>query len=91
MSRLVDVDSDEFWQILFDEACIEGKQAERISNELNKIVAYDIDDVIGAIQRLPHGTELNVELENELIGIVKAGFKKTQENTLENTLDEVEL
>ena len=48
MSRLVDVDSDEFWQILFDEACIEGKQAERISNELNKIVAYDIDDVIGA-------------------------------------------
>lgn len=34
---LIDIKSEEFWQILFDEACVEGGQAERIENELNKI------------------------------------------------------
>ena len=37
MAKLVDIESEEFWQILFDEACVEGRQAERIENELNKI------------------------------------------------------
>ena len=38
MSRLVDIDNEKFWDILFDEACVEGKQAERIDKELNKII-----------------------------------------------------
>lgn len=37
MSKLVDIENEEFWQILFDEACVEGEQAKRIENELNKI------------------------------------------------------
>lgn len=37
MSRLVDIDNDKFWDILFYEACVEGNQAKRIEKELNKI------------------------------------------------------
>lgn len=37
MSRLIDIDDEKFWDVLFDEACVEGNQAERIKNELNKI------------------------------------------------------
>ena len=37
MSRFIDIDNEKFWDILFDEACVEGSQAERIENELNKI------------------------------------------------------
>lgn len=46
MSKLIDIDDERFWDILFDEACVEGKQAERIKNELEKIVAFDTEQVI---------------------------------------------
>lgn len=46
MSRLIDIDDEKFWDVLFDEACVEGKQAERIKNELEKIVAFDTEKVI---------------------------------------------
>ena len=37
MSKLVDIKTDKFWEVLFDEACVEGSQADRIENELSKI------------------------------------------------------
>lgn len=37
MNKLIDIESNEFWQILFDEACVEGNQAVRIEKELDKI------------------------------------------------------
>lgn len=37
MSRFIDIDNEKFWDILFDEVCVEGSQAERIEKELNKI------------------------------------------------------
>lgn len=46
MSRLIDIDDARFWGVLFDEACVEGKQAERIKNELEKILAFDTEQVI---------------------------------------------
>lgn len=46
MSRLIDIDNEKFWDILFDEACVEGNQAERIKNELEKIVAFDTEKVV---------------------------------------------
>ena len=46
MSKLIDIDDERFWDILFDEACVEGNQAERIKNELEKIVAFDTEQVI---------------------------------------------
>lgn len=50
MARLVDIDNDKFWDILFDEACVEGNQAKRIEKELDKIAN---DDWIPVSERLP--------------------------------------
>ena len=33
----INIDDERFWKILFDEACVEGKQAERIYANLRKI------------------------------------------------------
>lgn len=41
MSRLVDIKSEKFWDVLFDEACVEDSQAERIENDLNKIAVSE--------------------------------------------------
>jgi len=61
MSKLVDISSDEFWQILFDEACVEGRQAERIETELNNVGVDEneirnkvIDEVLEVINRTYH-------------------------------------
>jgi hypothetical protein len=50
MARLVDIDNEKFWNILFDEACVEGNQAVRIEKELNKIAN---DGWIPVSERLP--------------------------------------
>lgn len=41
MARFVDIDDERFWDILFDEACVEGSQAERIEKELEKIISFE--------------------------------------------------
>ena len=51
MSRLIDIDDERFWDVLFDEACVEGKQAERIKNELEKIVAFDTEKVVEQLEK----------------------------------------
>lgn len=43
--KYINVNDDRFWQILFDEACVEGKQAERIQKELEQI-AVDEKEII---------------------------------------------
>lgn len=37
MKKLVDIDNEKFWDILFDEAYVEGQQANRIAEELESI------------------------------------------------------
>ena len=51
MGRLIDIDDERFWDILFDEACVEGQQATRIRNELEKIIAYDVEKVVEKIRK----------------------------------------
>lgn len=51
MSRLIDIDDERFWDVLFDEACVEGNQAERIKNELEKIVAFDTEKVVEQLEK----------------------------------------
>lgn len=34
---MISIDDDRLWNILFEEACVEGKQAERIHNRLKEI------------------------------------------------------
>lgn len=52
MSRLIDIDDERFWDVLFDEACVEGNQAERIKNELEKIVAFDTEKVVEQLEEV---------------------------------------
>ena len=52
MSKLIDIDDERFWDIIFDEACVEGKQAERIKTELEKIVAFDTENVVEQLESL---------------------------------------
>lgn len=35
--KYINLEDDRLWEILFDEACVEGGQAERIQKELEKI------------------------------------------------------
>ena len=50
MAKLIDINNDDFWQVLFDEACVEGKQAERIEKELDKISTDENEIRVKAIE-----------------------------------------
>lgn len=50
MNRLINIDDERFWDILFDEACVEGNQAKRIESELEKIVAFDTEKVVEQLE-----------------------------------------
>lgn len=84
MSRLIDIDDERFWDILFDEACVEGKQAERIKAELEKIVAFDTEKVVEQLEEKRNNYQDEMEqcifkalpchdsLEGKIIGINNA-------------------
>lgn len=65
MGRLIDVSDDRFWQILFDEACVEGQQADRINDELEDIIAYDVEAVVKQIQDIGTRFCVSVHCNNE--------------------------
>lgn len=60
MSRLIDIEDERFWDVLFDEACVEGNQAERIKNELEKIVAFDTEKVIEQLEEMKNNKDCQV-------------------------------
>lgn len=82
MSRLVDIDDERFWDVLFDEACVEGKQSERIKDELGKIVVFDVEKVVEKlesekiIQYGLHTEETDIMKIDDAIDIVKKGGVK---------------
>ena len=43
MAELIDISNDKFWDILFDEACVEGRQAERIEKALKQIATTEAE------------------------------------------------
>ena len=80
MSRLIDIDDERFWDVLFDEACVEGNQAERIKNELDKIVAFDTEKVVSELEQAKgeislYGDDLDIYCNglDTAIDIVKRG------------------
>lgn len=70
MSDLVNIKDERFWQILFDEACVEGQQAERIEKELKKITVEPVDgEWIPVSERLPENeTEVEISCIRRYIG-----------------------
>ena len=83
MSKLINIDDERFWDILFDEACVEGKQAERIKTELEKIVAFDTEKVIEQLEEMKNNKDCQVYcyefykkkcmIHEDAIDIVKKG------------------
>lgn len=74
MSRLVDIKSEKFWDVLFDEACVEGSQAERIENDLNKISVSEqeirnkaIDEFAEKMKELSEVGEISVFGWNRIV------------------------
>lgn len=63
MSRLIDIDDERFWDVLFDEACVEGNQAEQIKTELEKIVAFDTEKVVEQLEEMKSLSEDAVDYE----------------------------
>lgn len=49
--RLVDVDSTMFWDILFDEAQVEGCTAKRISDRLNDLSRETVDELLEKLDK----------------------------------------
>ena len=43
MAELIDINNEKFWDILFDEACVEGHQAERIETALKQIATTEYE------------------------------------------------
>lgn len=70
MSDLINIKDERFWQILFDEACVEGQQAERIEKELKKITVEPVDgEWIPVSERLPENeTEVEISCIRRYIG-----------------------
>ena len=87
MGDYINIKDDRLWDILFDEACVEGKQAERIQKELEKIAVNKKEIIRRPIERILKRLEraeqldsvAHVEGSNEEIltnGYVK-GIKKS--------------
>lgn len=76
--RLVDISDERFWKILFDEACVEGQQADRIEEELEKITACDIEAVVKQIEDVSvelYGFAKVVGLDKVIEIVRKGGVK----------------
>lgn len=78
MGRLIDVSDDRFWKILFDEACVEGQQADRINDELEEIIAYDVEAVVKELEEYmdENKHETNSGFIEVCIDIVRKGGVK---------------
>lgn len=69
--KYINIEDDRFWQILFDEAWVEGKQAERIQREL-EMIAIDEKEITRKpmqeiVERLEEEKQRHKEIaENEL-------------------------
>ena len=51
MADLIDINNEKFWDILFDEACVEGQQAERIEKSLKAIATTEAEIRAKAYER----------------------------------------
>lgn len=73
--RLIDADTFIEYLGLDEENAREDNLGEIVTLEDfdRQKTAYDVDKVIEKIREIPHGAILNVELEEEILEIVKSG------------------
>lgn len=61
MAELIDISNEKFWDILFDEACVEGQQAERIETALKQIATTEAEIRAKAIDEFAEKLSTDVE------------------------------
>lgn len=84
MAELIDISNEKFWDILFDEACVEGQQAKRIDTALKQIATTEaeirasvIDEALKALSIFndrEHGNEhfiYGIETAKEILEQLK--------------------
>ena len=77
---MIKIDEERLWKILFNEACVEGQQAERIYNELKEI---DSDRWIPVEDRLPEpNTSVLCCFNNGEIDLMWQDWERKQKNGL---------
>ena len=84
MNGYISLDDDRFLQILYDEACGEGNQAERIYKKLCEIA----DDDRGVKTKMISADRLKIRFGNEMLK-VKIGDNDDAENVLSDVLDSI--
>ena len=70
------IDADEFKEIIltYGKAGYRALAIEKISELIDaQSTAYNVDKVVEQVRSIPHGVTLNVELEEEITGIVESG------------------
>lgn len=71
----ISIDDERLWQILFDEACVEGQQADRIYKQLKGICG---DGWIPCSERMPEKPKENPEFENKKLEIYLVSIHGTK-------------
>ena len=64
MSDYISIKDDRLWDILFDEACVEGQQAERIFKELEQITVDEKEIIRKTVERIVERLEEETDCPN---------------------------
>ena len=80
MDKLISIDDERLWNILFDEACVEGQQADRIYKALEAIAepaTFDKENVIKYFSIRKHAAEEDAAVYDEVGDTNRAHLKDT--------------
>ena len=80
MAELIDISNEKFWDILFDEACVEGQQAKRIENELKQIATTESEIRAKAIDEFAKALLTNEVVDKSVVRRVAEQMKGGADN-----------
>lgn len=87
MSDYINIKDDRLWDVLFDEACVEGKQAERIQKELERI-ALDEKEIIRKpmeriVKKVTEKMKMHKRIRDEYEDLLGETTKTVQDKAVE--------
>ena len=91
MAELIDISNEKFWDILFDEACVEGQQAKRIEKALKAISTTEAEIRASAIDEFAEKLPLEIS-ESIIWGMVVTAHRdgncsETSEEIVDYVID----
>ena len=75
MEELIDISNEKFWDILFDEACVEGQQAKRIETALKQIATTEAEIRASAIDEFANRIKCEFRIPFELVDEIAEQLK----------------